>query len=189
MPAFASRPTTRTSRRTPWIRLLIDRYHQKAEAEGTRIIPCCGFDSIPSDLGAAMIADALGPETCEVKAFFQMRGGLNGGTLASALNMYESGSYKTTADLFLLSPGVTRPPHDLETDPVGAIFDPDLKSWVAPFVMGAIIPAWCAAVARFAARFRVSGITEAGGHFAATMLAKAEAFFQSMMGSRPCAAC
>jgi len=35
---------------TPWVRTLIDRYHAQA-ASGTRIIPCCGFDSVPSDLG------------------------------------------------------------------------------------------------------------------------------------------
>jgi short subunit dehydrogenase-like uncharacterized protein len=66
---------------THWARMLIDRYHEKASADGTRIIPFCGFDSVPSDLGAMLIAGALGPETSEVKAFFQMRGGLNGGTL------------------------------------------------------------------------------------------------------------
>jgi short subunit dehydrogenase-like uncharacterized protein len=169
---------------TPWIRLLIDRYHQQAEAEGTRIIPCCGFDSIPSDLGAALIADVLGPDTCEVKAFFQMRGGLNGGTLASAINMYESGAYKTTADLFLLSPGVTRPPHDLEKDPVTATFDPDLKSWVAPFVMGAINTRVVRRSCELRGHdFAYQEFTEAGGHFAATMLAKGGGLFQSMMGS------
>jgi short subunit dehydrogenase-like uncharacterized protein len=123
---------------TPWARMLIDRYHEKASAEGTRIIPFCGFDSIPSDLGAMLISRALGPETQEVKAFFQMKGGLNGGTLASALNMIESGADKTAADLFLLSPSITRAPSDLERDPAKAIYDPDLKTWTAPFLMSGI---------------------------------------------------
>jgi short subunit dehydrogenase-like uncharacterized protein len=35
---------------TFWVRELIDRHHDRAAADGTRIIPCCGFDSIPSDL-------------------------------------------------------------------------------------------------------------------------------------------
>src|SRR5664279_2563324 len=72
---------------TPWVRSLIDRYQEKAAAEGTKLIPFCGFDSVPSDLGAMLIADALGPQTATVTALFQMAGGLNGGTLASALNM------------------------------------------------------------------------------------------------------
>src|SRR5262249_16746613 len=36
---------------TTWVRDLIDRYHNRAAADGTRIIPFCGFDSVPSDLG------------------------------------------------------------------------------------------------------------------------------------------
>ena len=44
---------------TPWVRGLIDRHHVKAARDGTRIIPCCGFDSVPSDLGAWLVAQAL----------------------------------------------------------------------------------------------------------------------------------
>jgi short subunit dehydrogenase-like uncharacterized protein len=32
---------------TAWVRGLIDRYHARCAAEGTRIIPFCGFDSVP----------------------------------------------------------------------------------------------------------------------------------------------
>src|SRR5208282_287829 len=99
---------------THWVRTLIDRYHEKAAAEGTRIVPFCGFDSIPSDLGAMLIAQALGPDTSEVKAFYQMKGGFNGGTLATALNTFESGADKAVGDPFLLSPAAARPPRDLE---------------------------------------------------------------------------
>jgi short subunit dehydrogenase-like uncharacterized protein len=123
---------------TPWARMLIDRYHEKAAAEGTRIIPFCGFDSIPSDLGAMLISQTLGPETSEVKACFQMRAGLNGGTLASAMNMYETGADKSVGDPFLLSPSVTRPPRELERDPTRSFYDPDFKASVAPFVMSRI---------------------------------------------------
>ena len=35
---------------TPWVRTLIDQHHERAAQDGTRIIPCCGFDSVPSDL-------------------------------------------------------------------------------------------------------------------------------------------
>ena len=123
---------------TPWVRSLIDRYHHKAEAEGTRLIPCSGFDSVPSDLGAMLIAGLLGPQTATVKGFFQMSGGLNGGTLASALNMAETGANQLMRDPFLLSPLMQRPLKDLETDPTGAVYDEDAKTWVAPFLMSAI---------------------------------------------------
>jgi short subunit dehydrogenase-like uncharacterized protein len=121
---------------TPWVRTLIDKYHETAAAEGTRIIPFCGFDSVPSDLGAMLVANALGSETNQVKAFFQMAGGLNGGTLASAINMYESGAADAVRSPFLLS--TARVPRALERDPLAASFDSDINSWVAPFVMGTI---------------------------------------------------
>src|SRR4029077_9312812 len=66
-----------------WVRDLIDRYHDRAAADGTRIIPCCGFDSVPSDLGAYLVArhiQSLGADCREVKSFYRIRGGLNGGT-------------------------------------------------------------------------------------------------------------
>lgn len=121
---------------TYWVRELIDLYHEKAAREGTRIIPFCGFDSVPSDLGAMLLAGILGPETNQIKAFFQMAGGLNGGTLASAINMYKSGAAETVRSPFLLS--TARAPRALEKDPVAASFDPDIQAWVAPFMMSAI---------------------------------------------------
>jgi short subunit dehydrogenase-like uncharacterized protein len=123
---------------THWVRKLIDRYHEKAAADGTRIIPCCGFDSVPSDLGAMLIAQSLGPDTREVKAFFKMKGGLNGGTFASMMHMYESSANKAMADPFLLSPSITRAPRDLEIDPTRETYDTDAKAWTAPFLMSQI---------------------------------------------------
>jgi short subunit dehydrogenase-like uncharacterized protein len=123
---------------TPWVRELIDRYQDQATAGGTRLIPSCGFNSIPSDLGVMLIAGVLGPQTATVKAFFQMSGGLNGGTLASALNMAETGADKRMRDPFLLSPLLKRPLNDIEHDPTSGAFDGDADSWVAPFVMSAI---------------------------------------------------
>ena len=44
---------------TPWMREIAARYHEPASANGTRIIPCCGFDSVPSDLGALLMSRHL----------------------------------------------------------------------------------------------------------------------------------
>ena len=41
---------------TPWMREIAGRYHAPAASGGTRMIPCCGFDSVPSDLGAMLMA-------------------------------------------------------------------------------------------------------------------------------------
>ena len=98
---------------TPWMQYPIAQHHARDQVEGTLIIPCCGFDSIPSDLGTWMMVQAMrerhGVDCVAVKAAFSMRGGLNGGTLASALNMLGKGESERMADPFLLNPPETRP--------------------------------------------------------------------------------
>ncbi len=128
---------------TPWVHRMIAQHHAQAEAQGTFVIPCCGFDSVPSDLGAWMMVQAMrerhGAECVDVKAAFSMRGGLNGGTLASALNMLGKGESERMADPFLLNPPGTRPADvQRHADPVLPRLDPDLKAWLAPFVMGPV---------------------------------------------------
>ncbi len=129
---------------TVWVRELIDRYHAQAAADGTRIIPFCGFDSVPSDLGAYLIArhiqQTLGVDCRRVKAYFQMAGGVNGGTLATAFNVYESGLAAQARNPFLLNPSKEAAPAAVQEnqDPVAPHYDADLGAWVAPFVMGPI---------------------------------------------------
>ena len=36
---------------TQWIKRMIDRYEPAARQSGARIVHCCGFDSVPSDMG------------------------------------------------------------------------------------------------------------------------------------------
>jgi short subunit dehydrogenase-like uncharacterized protein len=123
---------------TLWVRSLIDRYHDRAAADGTRVIPFCGFDSVPSDLGAAWVAQQLG-EAVEVKAYYEMKGGVpNGGTVATAFRMMSSNARERLQDPFLLASTVQRAPRPIEVDPTKAAYDRDLQSWVAPFIMGGI---------------------------------------------------
>ena len=129
---------------TPWIRTLIDRYHGRASAEGTRIVPSCGFDSVPSDLGAYLVARHLqrsGGDCEGVKAFYSMMGGFNGGTLASLMLISENpAQLKMLRDPFLLSPAAGRPSaiDAGSRDPQSPHYDMDAKTWVAPFFMGPI---------------------------------------------------
>ena len=152
---------------TPWVRELIDRHHAQAVRDGTRIIPCCGFDSVPSDLGAWLVSEAVWQQHREpcvsVKACHSMRGGLNGGTLASALNMIESGQDKQVADLFLLNPPGSAPRNPLEhADPMAPHRDADFDAWVGPFVMG---PVNTRVVRRTAALMKARGDSAYGAHF------------------------
>jgi len=128
---------------TPWVRAMIDRHHDRAAEDGTRIVPCCGFDSVPSDIGALLVADAVrrnsGQRCARIKACHSMRGGVNGGTLASLLNIAESGALEQLADPFLLNPPGTAPTDQrLHADPLAPRHDSDFDAWLAPFVMAAI---------------------------------------------------
>lgn len=38
---------------------LIETYHDKAAEKGVKIVPCCGFDSIPSDMGTFLVASHI----------------------------------------------------------------------------------------------------------------------------------
>jgi short subunit dehydrogenase-like uncharacterized protein len=128
---------------TLWVRAMIDRHHEQAAEQGTRIVPCCGFDSVPSDIGALLVAEAVkreGGERCiSVKACHSIRGGLNGGTLASLLNIAEAGELDRLGDPFLLNPeGPLPADRRAHADPLAPRHDSDFDAWLAPFVMAAI---------------------------------------------------
>jgi short subunit dehydrogenase-like uncharacterized protein len=62
------------------------KYHAAAQASGARIVNCCGFDSIPHDLGAWFTVNQL-PEDVplKVEGFVRAGGRMSGGTLHSAV--------------------------------------------------------------------------------------------------------
>ncbi len=41
------------------MRRILDKYHEAAKEKNVRIVHCCGFDSIPSDLGTCPVVDHL----------------------------------------------------------------------------------------------------------------------------------
>ena len=128
---------------TPWVHQMIKLHHAQAAKDGTRIIPFCGFDSVPSDLGTWLVVQTMqqkyGQPCDRVKAIFSLRGGVNGGTIASMFNFMGSGQTKLLADPFLLNPGslgVRAAGADL--DPVAPVYDIDFQAWMSPFFMGPI---------------------------------------------------
>ncbi|MEY9886751.1 short subunit dehydrogenase-like uncharacterized protein [Catenulispora sp. MAP12-49] len=62
------------------------KYHARAVETGARLVHCCGFDSIPTDLGLLYTMRELGPQTgpVRVSGFIRAKGTFSGGTLASA---------------------------------------------------------------------------------------------------------
>lgn len=152
---------------TPWVRRMIDLHHDAAARNGTRIVPGCGFDSVPSDLGAWLLAQQLhrqhGEACSSVKACFSIRGGLNGGTAASMFNALDAGDGALIDDPFLLNPAGTAPADpSSHRDPLGAVRDSDFKAWLAPFVMG---PINTRVVRRSAALLAESGLFTPDFHY------------------------
>jgi short subunit dehydrogenase-like uncharacterized protein len=124
---------------TPFIRNMIERYQAEAEKTGARLIPFSGFDSIPADLTvyqALAAARSRGFLIDELSFYYQIRGGLNGGTLASALNIAEHSSGRELFDPNILIPDPKwprGPKPDLKPR-----YEPVLERWTAPFFMGPI---------------------------------------------------
>jgi short subunit dehydrogenase-like uncharacterized protein len=128
-----------------WMAQMIARHQAAAQASGARIVFSCGFDSIPFDLGVLYLqSEALrrfGAPLQRVRGRVRvMKGGLSGGTLASALATMEAAGRdpalaRLLADPFALTPGFRGPPQ-----PAGetAAYDPAAHSWTGPFVMAAI---------------------------------------------------
>ncbi|MEM7135318.1 MAG: saccharopine dehydrogenase NADP-binding domain-containing protein [Myxococcota bacterium] len=131
---------------TNFVRDMIDAHHETAKAQGTRIVHCCGYDSIPSDLGTLMVQEAskerYGQYAPEVKmAAGEMSGGPSGGTLATMMNMVDEIKAnpklrRVLGNPYALNPKGFRGPDG--SDQSGVRFDKDFKQWTGPFVMAAI---------------------------------------------------
>ncbi len=130
-----------------WIRRMIDAHHEAARESGARIVHCCGFDSIPMDMGVHFL-QAIAQERCGapcegialyVKA---TKGTASGGTLASMMNVIEEARAdrdvaRLLADPYALNPEGERQGPD-GGDQRGVVHDPDVGCWTAPFVMAGV---------------------------------------------------
>jgi short subunit dehydrogenase-like uncharacterized protein len=130
---------------TPWVADLIERHHAQAAADGTRIVPFCGFDSVPSDLGTLLVVEHLrakGTGCGAVVSAFRLRGGVNGGSAATAVQLFESGQARRSGHPFLLNgagrPRLSREVFLRERDPKGVRWSPELGRWLTPFVMSMV---------------------------------------------------
>lgn len=131
----------------PWMRRMIDTHHERARQTGARIVHCCGFDSIPSDLGCYFLNQQmnkrLGQPCRSIKLRVKtMRGGFSGGTVASLLNVIDEaqGNPETIhilKDPYALNPTGERSGPD-GMDQTDVRWDKDLRAWTTPFVMAMI---------------------------------------------------
>jgi short subunit dehydrogenase-like uncharacterized protein len=65
------------------------RYHEQAQRTGAKLIHCCGFDSIPHDLGVFFTVQQLPEDTpLRLKGFVKTGATFSGGTYHSAINAF-----------------------------------------------------------------------------------------------------
>lgn len=127
----------------PFMRGLIDRYHRRAEREGVTILPASGFDSVPAEIATlTAMQEAERRSVCleSLRAVYRLRGGLNGGTLASAIGIFRDGAPRLLADPYSLVPDATATSAERRAlgDPMRPTLDATGGRYVAPFFMGAV---------------------------------------------------
>lgn len=129
-----------------WIKKMLDKYQLRAQKTGARIINCCGFDSIPSDLGVHFLQQlsqqSLGTGCSDVKLRVKaMKGGVSGGTVASGIEMAKAVKKDPSLRRKMGNPYLLcQPPISTVKQPriVKPIFDEDFQAWSAPFIMETI---------------------------------------------------
>jgi len=131
----------------PWMRRMLDRHAEEAKKTGARIVHCCGFDSIPSDMGVWFLQQQakqrLGQPVTRVRMGVEaMRGKMSGGTAASMMNIIQESQKDAQTARNLKNPFALCP-EGLQSGPKqpyvkGPVQDKDLNAWLAPFVMAAI---------------------------------------------------
>lgn len=128
----------------PFVRWAIDSFHDEAKKSGTRIVPCCGFDSIPSDLGVFFLAEQArqrGKKLAEVRGFVtDAKGGMSGGTIASIMLisemvMKDPSVGRLLQEPYSLSPDRSREPGTDGSDRMTPRFDATMDAWGAPWLM------------------------------------------------------
>eukprot|EP00882_Tetradesmus_deserticola_P012957 GHRQ01013735.1.p1 GENE.GHRQ01013735.1~~GHRQ01013735.1.p1 ORF type:complete len:414 (+),score=232.18 GHRQ01013735.1:272-1513(+) len=129
-----------------WVKRMIAAHHEAAAAKGVKVVHCCGYDSIPFDLGVLLLADharqKLGRGLAQAYGLvLDARGGFSGGTIASGLHQAEAEASSEVAalmgDKYYLWPkeqarGSDKPPGLLPE------WNAYAQRWMGPFVMEAI---------------------------------------------------
>jgi len=129
-----------------WIRKMQEQHEKTAKASGALIVHCCGFDSIPSDLGVHFLQQAAlknHDQTLDKinMRVVKMKGGPSGGTVASIINMVKEAAGDADLRKQLKDPYSLCPPNhgfSARQRDVNVSYDKLYGSWTAPFVMAAI---------------------------------------------------
>ncbi len=130
-----------------WIRSMIDAHHEEAAKSGARIVHCCGFDSVPMDMGVYFLqqeAQRRHGAYCTSIAMNvrAMSGTFSGGTMASMMNLMKEARADRDVARVLMNPYSLNPDGERkgpdQGDQRGVKYDEVAQSWTAPFIMAGI---------------------------------------------------
>jgi short subunit dehydrogenase-like uncharacterized protein len=124
---------------------MIDTYEDAAKKSGACIVHCCGFDSLPSDIGVYYLQkqahERFGEGVSKVHMRLKrMSGTFSGGTIASMMNIIKHAAKDKALRKVLMNPYSFGPEktgvkqrfiNHVEMDPIS-------KKWMAPFLMASI---------------------------------------------------
>jgi short subunit dehydrogenase-like uncharacterized protein len=127
-----------------FVREVIDDLHDVAVSTGARIVPSCGYDSIPSDLAVLMLAEQAAADGAgtlrDTVLLASVRGGISGGTVDSMRAQVDAlkadpSRRSLIDDPYGLSPDRAAEP-DVPQPPDRAPLGRDSQGrWTGPFVM------------------------------------------------------
>ena len=130
-----------------FIRNSIDHNFKTAQKNLCRIVHCCGFDSVPSDLGVLFLQDnsqkIYGVPYDHVRLYVRStKGGVSGGTIDSMLNTRDQLRMDLKLRGLLGNPYALNPEEDPsgpdESDLRTVEWDHRMKCWTGPLVMAGI---------------------------------------------------
>lgn len=126
-----------------WIWEMIQSHDSIARRTGAVLLPASGFDSVPSDLAVFTLVRELQRQELPVgdlTGFFRIKGGLNGGTLATGLAQSARYEPEDLAHPFLLDPDPQQSwEHRVQPPPREDAFSiPTLGGFAAPFIMAPV---------------------------------------------------
>ena len=125
-----------------FIRKTATSLHGAAAAKNVKVVHACGFDSVPSDLGALLLVEHMRSKLQRAPHAIsnlvqEAKGAQSGGSLESVLLQYmlPEDEMKGCEDPFCLNPqkSAQRVPNRYEVDTFGMRYDRGLQCWKYPF--------------------------------------------------------
>lgn len=119
-----------------FVRLMVEKYHEEAKRQKICLVPCCGFDSTPSDIGNFVVHQQAPKTVTAVKAFIRCStAGMSSGTANSLGAVMDKLQKKDYSPISLNLDEAVKP----TSAPMrkGLWYDWRERKWSCPFLMAA----------------------------------------------------